>query len=310
MKNNNFFICGALRSGSSLMHLMLDHHPCLKNPGEFDFLFDQITDNGKFPEIERYPEWLSTHRIFQSKNLEIDESLPYVDLINSFISQLSEPDKLLALNIHRHFDRIPAVFPNAKFIHLVRDPRDVARSSIGMGWAGNVYYGVDHWIDTELSWKRLQKKISPERYFEINFEDLILSPDATLKRLCLFLGVAYSKEMLNYADDSTYSKPDPSLVYQWKTKLTVREIQFVESKAQELMQELGYELSGHPLISIELFERLRLKISNKIFKVKFTIKRYGFALYIKERFSRLFRLEAMNKQVAIAKNVISNKHLK
>jgi len=310
MKQQLFFICGALRSGSSLTHLMLDHHPCLKNPGEFDFLFDLVTDNGIFPEIRVYHEWLSTHRIFQSKNLEIDKSLPYVDLINSFISQLSVLNNVLALNIHRHFDRIPTLFPNAKFIHLVRDPRDVARSSIGMGWASNVYYGVDHWVETEISWKQLQQKISPEQFFEIRFEDLILSPEEKLKLLCDFMSVAYSAEMLSYADHSTYSKPDPSLVRQWKTKLTTREIQHVEFKAKPLMQELGYALSGQAVVDVGFFEHLQLKISNKVFRLMFSIKRYGFGLYVKERLSRTFKLSTMNKQAQVAINEVSKKHLK
>ena len=135
------FVCGALRSGSSLTHLMLDSHPQIKNPGEFDFLFDKITDEGVFPQINEYHEWLSSHRIFMSKSLVIDKMLSFPELIDSFINQLNESEHLLALNVHRGFDRIHYLFPNAKYIHLIRDPRDVARSSIGMGWAGNVYYG-------------------------------------------------------------------------------------------------------------------------------------------------------------------------
>ena len=289
MINNTVFVCGALRSGSSLMHLMLDHHPSIKNPGEFDFLFDQLGYDGDFPSLDTYYQWLAMHRIFLSKNLTIDKSLAYDGLIKSFIEQLSQPKIILALNIHRHFDHIPYLFPEAKFVHLIRDPRDVARSSIGMGWAGNVYYGVDHWLDTELAWKRLQRKISPKQYFEISFEPLIISPEAVLKKLCYFLNVAYSNEMLNYAEDTTYSKPDPSLVTQWKTKLSIKEVQYVESKAHALMQDLGYKLSGESLISIGFIERLRLKLSNKVFRVEFEIKRYGFSLYVKERFSRFFK---------------------
>ena len=85
MKSNVIFICGALRSGSSLTHLMLDSHAQLKNPGEFDFLFDKITDEGKFPQINEYHEWLSYHRIFQSKSLVIDKRLSFPELIESFI---------------------------------------------------------------------------------------------------------------------------------------------------------------------------------------------------------------------------------
>jgi len=305
-----FFVCGSLRSGSTLLHVMLNHHPEIRNPGEFDFLFDQVTEKGGFPEIHAYHEWLSSHRIFLSKSLVIDKTLDYQSLIESFVEQLSIAESTLALNVHRGFDRIPFLFPNAKYIHLIRDPRDVARSSIGMGWAGNVYYGVEHWLETEESWKMLQGKVLAEQCFELQFEDLILSPSVVLKDLCTFIGVPYSEKMFDYADKSTYSKPDPSLVRQWKKKLTIREIQYVESKAKNLMHDLGYELSAHLLISPSLIERFWLKASNKLFKLQFSINRYGFSLYFKERFSRLFKLDSLNKQARMAINEVNKEYLK
>jgi len=310
MNNNVVFVCGALRSGSSLVHLILDHHPEIKNPGEFDFLFDQISGDGKFPTMAAYLEWLSVHRIFQSKLLSIDISLDYPELIDSFIVQMNQENCVLALNIHRGFHSIPYVFPNAKFIHLIRDPRDVARSSIGMGWAGNVYYGIEHWLQTEQDWKQLQNKILPEQYLEIRFEDLILSPEAILKEVCSFIGVPYSDKMFDYADNSTYSRPDPSLVRQWKTKLTIREVQYVESRAKVLMEELAYDLSGYPLISVGLLERYWLKVSNKVFTIKFSIKRYGFILFFKEWFSRFFNVVKINKQSLRAMNEVDKQYLK
>jgi len=305
-----FFVCGSLRSGSTLLHVMLNHHPEIRNPGEFDFLFDQVTEKGGFPEIHAYHEWLSSHRIFLSKSLVIDKTLDYQSLIESFVEQLSIAESTLALNVHRGFDRIPFLFPNAKYIHLIRDPRDVARSSIGMGWAGNVYYGVEHWLETEESWKMLQGKVLAEQCFELQFEDLILSPSVVLKDLCTFIGVPYSEKMFDYADKSTYSKPDPSLVRQWKKKLTIREIQYVESKAKNLMHDLGYELSAHPLIPPSLIERFWLKASNKLFKLQFSINRHGFGLYFKERFSRLFKLDSLNKQAKMSMNEVDKQHLK
>lgn len=304
------FICGALRSGSSLTHVILDHHPEIKNPGEFDFLFDQVSDDGQFPEINSYHDWLSKHRIFQSKSLSIDYSLAYLDLIHSFIKQLIKKDGVLALNVHRGFDRIPFLFPEAKFIHLIRDPRDVARSSIGMGWAGNLYYGVDHWLQTEQAWNRLRAKILVDQCIEIKFEDLITSTKDVLKEICFFVGVSYSDKMLNYADKSTYKSPDPSLVRQWETKLTIRDIQYVESKAHSLMRVLGYDLSEYPLIKIGVLEKFWLKLSNKIFKIKFTINRYGIFLYCKEVIARYFKLEKLHKEVIMEKNKISEQYLK
>jgi len=307
---NVVFMCGALRSGSSLMHLMLNHHPKVKNPGEFDFLFDLVSDEGAFPEINLYHDWLSTHRIFHSKSLVIDKSLAYEDLIFSFVQQLTEGDSVLVLNIHRGFHRIPFLFSNAKYIHLIRDPRDVARSSIGMGWAGNVYYGVDHWVNSEQDWKHLEAKVSANQFFQVHFEELIMSPKPILSEVCGFLGLGYSEQMMGYTDNSTYSKPDASLVNQWKVKLLVKELQYVEFKASSLMLDLGYELSGKPFVSIGTVEGVWLKVTNKIFRVRYAVKKYGVGLYFKERFSRFFGLVAVNKQARIAINGINKRNLK
>jgi len=304
------FICGALRSGSSLTHLMLDSHPQIKNPGEFDFLFDQITNEGQFPEITKYHDWLSTHRIFLSKSLIIDKRLSFGELIESFIEQLSETGKLLALNVHRSFDRIHYLFPDAKYIHLLRDPRDVSRSSIGMGWAGNVFYGVDHWIETEMSWKKLTNEKLLSDSFELRYEDLISFPEVTLRKICDFLGMPYSVEMLAYTKASTYSEPNPKLVFQWKTKLTIREVQYVEAKTSNLMIELGYPLSGNKRLTLGIFERVWLKVTDKVFKAIFSIKRYGIILFFKERISRLLKLKDMNKKACIAINEIDKLFLK
>ena len=304
------FVCGALRSGSTLTHLMLNNHPNIKHPGEFDFMFDLITDQGEFPSIEAYQEWLSSHRIFNSKSLVIDNELAFPGLIHSFISQLSQAGSVLALNIHRGFDRIPYLFPGAKFIHLIRDPRDVSRSSIGMGWDGNVYHGVGHWIETERSWYRLNKKILPEQYIEIKYEELILSPEFWLKKMCDFVGVSYSNEMLKYAEVSTYSKPDPSLVYQWKKKLSDREIQYIESRTHELIKQLDYELSGHEVISIGKLEKLWLNMTNKFFRLSFSCKRYGLYLYLIEFFSRRLNLHQIEKKARLKMNEINKLYLK
>jgi len=304
------FMCGALRSGSSVFHLMLDCHPDIENPGEFDFLFDLVSDDGVVPDIDFYHNWLSMHRIFQSKSLIIDESLDYMDLIASFIDQLIVNSSVLVLNIHRGFQRIPFLFPNAMYIHLIRDPRDVARSSIGMGWAGNVYYGTQHWANSEKGWKQLEAKTSAGQFYQIRFEDLIISPKKILTDVCGFIGVQYSDQMMSYAQSSTYSKPDSSLVNQWKTRLSVKEVQLVEFKVKGLMLDLGYKLSGEPFISIGCVELVWLKISNKVFRFKFALKRYGIRLYFYEYFSRVFRFDSMNKQARMAMNEVNKGLLK
>lgn len=307
---NLVFICGALRSGSTLFHLMLDSHPDINNPGEFDFLFDWVSDNGDLPVAGEYVSYLLRDRIFNSKNLIIDESLSYRELILSFIKQMTKEGSFLSLNIHRNFHRAHYLFPQEKFIHLLRDPRDVARSSIGMNWAGNVYYGVDHWIDTEKSWERLKKKINQEQYIEITFEELVSKTEDTLKKVCEFIEVSYSDKIFDYQNSSTYSKPDVTLINQWQRKLSPQELQNVEFKVADMMKTRGYALSGYEIRPPSAFEIVKLAVQNKYFKITRSIQRYGFSLYFLYRLTAKLRVTSWHRKLALQISEIDKKQLK
>jgi len=304
------FICGALRSGSTMFHLMLDSHPNISNPGEFDFLFDAIGKNGVLPDTLVYKDYLSRNRIFNAKKLSIDSSLSYQNLINSFIEQLSINKEFLALNIHRNFDRAGTMFPKAKFIHLLRDPRDVARSSIGMNWAGNVYYGVNHWIDTEESWDKLRTILDEEQYLEVRFEDLISNTKRALESVCQFIGVEFTDNMFDYQHTSTYSKPDIALINQWQRKLSQQELQNVESKVSAMMKDRNYPLSGHPIKMPSFFERIMLSIQNKFYKASQGIKRYGFILYASYRLSERAGIKSLHNSLLLKVSEIDKRHLR
>jgi len=309
-KINPIFICGALRSGSTVFHLMLNSHPNIINPGEYDFLFDQVTENGEFPNTSDYIEYLLSDRIFNSTSLNIDDSLGYSDLIKSFISQLKEDGKFFAINIHRNFEHAHRLFPDAKYIHLLRDPRDVARSSIGMTWAGNVYYGVDHWIDTEKSWDKLTELLDDEQYIEVRFEDLISDAVSTLKTVCEFIGTSYTDKMFDYENKSTYSKPDISLINQWKRKLNAQELQNVEYKVLGMMSSRNYDLSGHPVTAPSIFDRIQLYLQNRLFRIHKGIERYGLVLFFLHRVTGRLKLESWHTLLKKKINVIDNKYLK
>ena len=231
------FLVGAERSGTTVLRLMLDHHPQIAWCYEFEYVVDQISDNGDFPQLEAYYEWLETHRIFQGTGFEIDRSLSYPQLANSFLCQRRDRTgkPLVGATVHRHFDRLLQIWPNARFIHLVRDGRDVARSCIGMGWAGNVWTGVERWIEAEHLWAKLSKNLSSEQQIEITYETLIKEPVETLTALCNFIGVPYDPAMLSYPQTTPYSLPDPKLIGQWQRKQSEHEIQLVESRISDML---------------------------------------------------------------------------
>ncbi len=290
------FVCGALRSGTTLLRLMINHHPLLDNPGEMDFLFEGPSDESD-SALAHYKREVSLNRVFRSTGLRIDETLGYQDLIRSFVEQLRRPGKRLSINIHRNFHRIPAIFPDARYVHLLRDPRDVAKSAIGMGWAGNVYHGVDHWINSERDFEELSRQVRPQQIHTLKNEDLIVDPAGALTGLCEFLGVGFDVDMLDYPAHTTYSAPDPSLTEQWKRVLSPREIGLVEGKVIDMLAPRGYAASGGAVLAPSGMEKFLLRQGNRLGRLRFSIRRYGPGLTLAELFARIVPIGAFRDAV-------------
>lgn len=305
------FLVGAERSGTTLLRLMLDQHPELAWCFEFEYAVDQMSDQGQFPAMEVYHEWLETHRIFQACNFEIDPALDYPQLIKSFlVQQAAQTHKeIVGATVHRHFDRLLLIWSNARFIHILRDPRDVARSCVGMGWAGNVWTGVERWIEAEQLWADTKQIVPAERRLEITYELLITEPTIALQQVCKFLNIPYSDRMLKYPESTSYGFPDPRLIEQWKRKMTDREIQLVESRTAEMLVERGYELSGLPKLDTAAIEA-SLKLEDWLKRKSFRLKRYGLPLVASDFVARRAGLKTWRKQVQLKLNLVDTACLK
>ena len=306
------FLVGAERSGTTVLRLMLDHHSQLAWCNEFEYVVDRIPSEKGWPQLDEYYEWLETHRIFQATRFEIDRSLNYQQLVNSFLYQKRDRARkpLVGATVHRHFDRLLNIWPDARFIHIVRDGRDVARSCIGMGWAGNVWVGVERWLEAECLWDKLCHSIPQEQRIEVTYEDLISDPVKTLRSLCDFIGIAYESAMLSYPQMTTYDFPDPSFIGQWRRKLVEREVQLIESRIAHKLVERGYELSGLPMLRFNSLMIQRLRLQNWWARVKFRIKRYGLPLFILDYLLRHLGLNSWQKRIKLRLNDIETAHLK
>ena len=255
----SFVLYGALRSGTTLLRLMLDGHPRINCPGEMDFLMDHLDAKGRYDRAA-----LEASRIYRAHEaLYPDQPLDDPRPEDFVLRVAGDSDQVAGLILHRHLDHALEVFPGMRVVHLMRDPRDVARSSIGMGWAGSVYYGVDHWIGTQKDWQRALPSLPEAQRLIVFYEDLIEKPEETLGRICDFAGLSFHPDMLAYDDGSTYSKPDPSLITQWKRKQTAREVGLTEAKIGPMLQQAGYAPSGHDPVHPGKIEKLTLWMQNK-----------------------------------------------
>jgi Sulfotransferase family len=305
------FLVGAERSGTTVLRLMLEHHPKLAWCEEFEYAVDWISATGDFPPLTAYYDWLEMDRIFQATGFQIDQSLTYPQLINYFLAQkhLRDGKPLIGATVHRHFDRLLYIWQNARFIHLIRDPRDVARSCMGMGWAGNVWTGVERWIDAENLWLQLRDRIPADRYIDITYEALISDPTKVLTDLCNFIGIPYDGTMLKYTKSTTYDVPDPRFIGQWRHKLSNRDIQLIESRVADMLVERGYELSSLPKLDTSAIA-LGLRLQDWWARKQFRLRRYGFPLLLSDFLSRRLNRKSWQKQVRLKLNAIDTTYLK
>ncbi len=132
------FVVGALRSGTTMLRLMLDHHPDICIPGELEFAVPLVSDEGRLPTLEKYVEFLQTHRVFEAWSVSIDPDLDFLSLVRSFLEQkrIQSGKPIAGATVHHHFDRLRYIWPRCRYIHIVRDGRDVARSCLRKGWGG------------------------------------------------------------------------------------------------------------------------------------------------------------------------------
>ncbi len=280
------FICGALRSGTTLLRIMVNHHPLLSNPGEMDFLFEPPPLKNAAPDLDCYLHEISFNRVFRAAGFKPKPELGHAGMIRDMVAGLRTPGRKLSINIHRNFSRIPAIFPAARYVHLVRDPRDVSRSAIGMGWAGNVYHGVDHWTQSERDFERLAAAVPPDRIHEMRNEALIADPVGELTRLCAFFGVPYDPAMLSYPATTTYAAPDPALIGQWRRQMSPREVGLVEAKVGAMLTDRGFEPSGHSPVRPGPLGLFQLRMEDRWNRWRLMARRQGLLLLFADMIAR------------------------
>lgn len=305
------FIVGAERSGTTLLLLLLGHHPELCITGEFDFAI-QYMPLGSPPRLEDYYKDLEADRIFQHHQLKIDQELDFEKLVNSFLIQQREPTgkPRVGASIHFNYANILSVWPKAKLIHLVRDPRDVASSCIQRGWAGNVWCGIEKWIASESEWDEIVSSIPADQLFEVRFEDLVENTQAVLSDICEFIDLEYSEKMLSFHKYTTYDPINPKIAQKWPGKLSDREVRLIESKVGVLLEQKGYEPSGKPTLQVGPLSAWGLRAQSAYLTRMFRIKKYGLRLWMRRALGRFFGMKSWSEKSALEFGKIKEQHLK
>ena len=147
-----------------------------------------------------------------------------------------------------------SIFPQAKFIHIIRDGRDTYLS-----WRKtnilrqNISVGALEWA---YKIKRIRSdlhNITSSKYLEIHYEDLVRYPQSILNNVCRFLDIGFESEMLDFWETSSqfirchhsqsiFEPVTTKHIEKWKNVLTKNELRKFEYIAGKALAEYGYEL--------------------------------------------------------------------
>ena len=278
--NPYVFIVGSTRSGTTLLQRIVDAHPQIAVVHETHWItryFEKqtgLTPEGlvtpelipKLLEYRRFPK-MKVGREELERLMNSDEPVSYASFVSAIFDLYGQRKgkSLVGDKTASYMLNIPTLhglWPQAKFVHIIRDGRDVCLSMVN-GKKAHVAAGrlstwtEDPLLTAALWWKhrvRLGREdgnaLRPELYYEIRYETLVSQPATECAALCDFLGLPYHDAMLKFYEGR--EKADPSLdakkawrpvtpaLRDWRSQMTLDDVERFEAVAGDLLDELGY----------------------------------------------------------------------
>ena len=150
------------------------------------------------------------------------------------------------------------LFPDALYLHLIRDGRDAALSFLALpgGIVTETWMHPHTAADFACQWRtevaaarRLGRRVGG-RYLEVRYESLVDDVEAVLTHICQFAGLEYEPDLADYAGNVDVSakphqqrltQPPTKGVRDWRTQMPADDVAAFEHVAGDLLRELGYE---------------------------------------------------------------------
>jgi hypothetical protein len=272
MSKGPIFIAGLERSGTSLIYALLASHPNIamtRRTNLWTYFYNQYGDLSKPQNFERCLKDLVRYKRLVPVQLDAEKlqddfnkgPMTYPRLFalieEQYAQRLGRPrwgDK--SLNTERYADQIFEAYPNARILHMQRDPRDryasaVKRWKVSRGGAG---VGSAVWLSS-LNLARRHQARYPSQYLIVRYETLAREPEKTLKKICSFIGEEYDPVMLEmrgaeqFRDEggnSSYGQHEPGRIStrsigRFGEVLSPRQVAFMQVAVGTKMDEFDYE---------------------------------------------------------------------
>jgi hypothetical protein len=154
--------------------------------------------------------------------------------------------------------------------------------------------------------RRAGRGLGQGRYLEVNYEQLVSDPEATLRDICAFISVEYREEMLSYPDhalqalpeharglDKNLTRPPIAGLRDWRRDLAARSISICEAVAASQLRRLGYVVS-EPRPSL----RLRVETALQVYSWSVSRRRRAIHFWLgRTRFKVALRVKRFSKRL-------------
>jgi hypothetical protein len=277
--NPYLFIIGCPRSGTTLLRRMVDAHPKIAITRETHWIPEMIVQGRGIDVAGRVtPELaalLAAHPKFATLGIDREEverlarARPtYPTLVEVLFDRYGATrgkrivgDK--TPGYVREIGLLHELFPYARFVHLVRDGRDVCLSALE--WerkAEQFRRRFPTWDDAPVAtaalwWRRrvlegraTGARLEPELYVELRYEALVADPEGECRRLCDFLGVGFDLAMVRFHEGRTRFEPGLSAkrawlpptpgLRDWTTQMAPEQVEEFEAAAGDALEAFGY----------------------------------------------------------------------
>lgn len=293
---NPIFICGHRKSGTTMFHNLFDGHPeFLVYPSDLNLLYayfpkyqdEGYTNEERLKRLEKVlfrdlKQQLEDQAIYDGLNMAYFREVFFdslkeeelcnmriiiIKLMEAFAKVTGDVDKIPVLketSIEIYASEIKQWFPDARFIHLVRDPRDnfaALKSGVKNYYSkmgedekqtlASLIYRTRFGLEAGIL---NQSLFGEEQYLFVKFENLVLDTRSEILRIVQFLGIQFVDSLLiptrlgkpvkgNNFDGNTFAKVTNKNIGRWKERISNEEAMIVEFHLNDLMQEFEYELA-------------------------------------------------------------------
>ena len=265
-------VLGVGRSGRTLLRVMLDRNSEIAIPYESFFVTPLAQRHGRRPKLDGFLDDLGRFYQLYEWGISPDDVRPRLregmttgeaiaTVFEVYAEREGKPrwgDKTPVYM--QHLPLLERLFPDALWVHLVRDGRDAALSFLSLpdGFSEKTWtlphtaeQFAARWRTEILAARKLGTHVGG-RYLELRYEDLVADPERELRRVCEHASLPWEPAMLDYAgasdlasmpeQDRNLAQPPTPGLRDWRSQMSRGDALAFEEVAGDVLRSGRYEL--------------------------------------------------------------------